>query len=338
MAQNNIPNTVEEQLAALDRLGGLDALGTPKTDNMYHAGWAWAVHRFTTPSWWQAISAAPATRWQSPGRGASARTTRCAASSITSTTSHRTIYEVLDVPHPDVVNGHQQQPMDGVSLAYTFDHPDEPTRKTVQYFENAASRGIYSDGWFACAFGPFVPWDTPSTAQRLANWDANTEPWELYHLAEDFSQAHDLATAHPDKLEELKALFKEVSQDNLGWPIGAGLWLRIHPEDRIASPYTKWHFDETTTRMPEFTAPGLGGTQAARIPLAGEGRPMSLRSDVFCGVATPKRPSSCTSHVADPRCVRAHQDSRPLRPAGHRGTRMDRRGPGSMPACRRAGS
>lgn len=42
------------------------------------------------------------------------------------------------------------------------------------------------------------------------------------------------------------------------WPIGAGLWLRIHPEDRIASPYTKWRFDTATTRMPEFTAPGLG--------------------------------------------------------------------------------
>ena len=42
LAQNQIPNTVEQQLAALDRIGGLDALGAPKTDNMYHAGWAWA--------------------------------------------------------------------------------------------------------------------------------------------------------------------------------------------------------------------------------------------------------------------------------------------------------
>ncbi len=94
--------------------------------------------------------------------------------------------------------------MDGVSLAYTFDRSDEPTRKKVQYFENSASRGIYSDGWFACAFGPFVPWDTPSTAQRLATWDANTEPWELYHLHEDFSQANDLAAVHPDKLERVE--------------------------------------------------------------------------------------------------------------------------------------
>ena len=259
LAQNNIPNTVEEQLAALDRLGGLDALGTPKTDNMYHAGWAWAG---STPFHHTKLVASHFGGTRNPMAVAWPR--HIAPDGSMRNQFHHvndiapTIYEVLGVPHPDVVNGHEQKPLDGVSLAYTFDHPDEATRKTVQYFENAASRGIYSDGWFACAFGPFVPWDTPSTAKRLANWDANTEPWELYHLAEDFSQAHDLATAHPDKLEELKALFKEVSQDNLVWPIGAGLWLRIHPEDRIASPYTKWRFDKTITRMPEFTAPGLG--------------------------------------------------------------------------------
>lgn len=199
LAQNNIPVTVDEQLAALERLGGFAALGTPKTDNMYHG-----------------------------------------------------------VPHPDVVDGQRQKPIDGISLAYTFDGPNEATRKKVQYFENSASRGIYSDGWFACAFGPFVPWDTPGTAQRLADWDATTEPWELYHLDEDFSQANDLAAVQPNRLDELKALFKEVSKDNLVWPIGAGLWLRIHPEDRVSSPYTRWRFNGECTRMPEFTAPGLG--------------------------------------------------------------------------------
>jgi len=98
----------------------------------------------------------------------------------------------------------------------------------------------------------------------LANWDPSKEDWELYNINKDFSQANDLAKAHPKKLEELKKLFlkklfKEVSRDNLVWPIGAGLWLRIHPEDRIKSPYTKWRFDGSTTRMPEFTALAWGG-------------------------------------------------------------------------------
>ena len=259
LAQNNIPTTVEEQLAALDRLGGLDALGTPKTDNMYHAGWAWAGntpfhHTKLVASHFGGTRNPMAVAW--PRRITPDKAMRSQFHHVNDIVP--TLYEIIGIPHPGIVDGHEQKPMDGVSLAYTFDNPDEPTRKKVQYFENSASRGIYSDGWFACAFGPFVPWDTPSTARRLASWDANTEPWELYHLHEDFSQANDLATVHPDKLEQLKTLFKEVSKDNLVWPIGAGLWLRIHPEDRIASPYTRWRFDESCTRMPEFTAPGLG--------------------------------------------------------------------------------
>ena len=178
-----------------------------------------------------------------------------------------TIYEILGITAPEVVDGHEQKPLDGTSLAYTFDHADEPGRKSVQYFENSASRGIYQDGWYACAFGPFVPWDTASTAQRMAAWNAETEPWELYYLPEDFSQANDLAAAQPEKLAELKDLFKEVSRDNLVWPVGAGLWLRAHPEDRISSPYTRWRFDTACTRMPEFTAPGLG-RQDSRVEIA----------------------------------------------------------------------
>jgi arylsulfatase len=92
----------------------------------------------------------------------------------------------------------------------------------------------------------------------LAAWKPDEDVWELYHIEKDFSQANDLAKVHPEKLEELKALFKEVSHDNLVWPIGGGSWTRTHPEDRIATPYTRWRFDGSTTRMPEFTAPGLG--------------------------------------------------------------------------------
>ena len=101
----------------------------------------------------------------------------------------------------------------------------------------------------------------------MAAWNAETEPWELYYLPEDFSQANDLAADQAEKLAELKDLFKEVSRDNLVWPIGAGLWLRTHPEDRISSPYTRWRFDTSCTRMPEFTAPGLG-RQDSRVEIA----------------------------------------------------------------------
>jgi len=259
LAQNGIPNTVAEQLAALDKLGGLSVLGSPRTDNMYHAGWAWAGntpfhHTKLVASHFGGTRNAMAVAW--PSRIAPDRRLRSQFHHVNDVVP--TIYEAIGIPAPDRVDGFDQKPIDGTSFLYTFDDAAAPGRKTVQYFENNASRGIYAEGWYACAFGPFVPWDTPSTAQRLKGWDMATEPWELYDLRSDFSQARDLATTQPAKVEELKALFKEVSRDNLVWPVGAGLWLRLHPEDRIASPYTRWRFDDSVIRMPEFTAPGLG--------------------------------------------------------------------------------
>jgi hypothetical protein len=71
---------------------------------------------------------------------------------------------------------------------------------------------------------------------------------------------HDLAKERSDKLAEMKKLFLAQAKENKVFPIGAGIWLRIHPEDRIKTPYTSWIFDDTTTRMPEFTAPAIGNT------------------------------------------------------------------------------
>jgi arylsulfatase len=167
-----------------------------------------------------------------------------------------TIYEVLGITPPEVVNGLPQDPIDGVSMAYSFADPNAPDPKTEQYFENSGSRALYKDGWVAAAFGPLTPWATGGV--DYAAWDANADRWELYNVAEDFSEAQDLAAAEPERLEAMKARFLEVAEANKVFPVGAGLWLRIHPEDRVATPYTYWVFDTTTTRMPEFTAPGLG--------------------------------------------------------------------------------
>jgi hypothetical protein len=90
----------------------------------------------------------------------------------------------------------------------------------------------------------------------LATWDANQDVWELYNLTADFSQAENLAATEPKRLAEMQSLFLVEAKENKVFPIGAGIWLRLHPEDRIKTPYTSWRFDATTTRMPEFTAPG----------------------------------------------------------------------------------
>jgi len=259
LAQNNIENTVEQQIAALDRIGGLDVLGSSRTDNMYHAGWAWAG---STPFRGTKLLAAyfGGTRnpmvisW--PGHIVHDGKMREQFHHVVDIVP--TLYDILHITPPKVVNGYEQMPIDGVSLAYTFDHPDAPTEKSVQFFDNNGSRGIYSDGWFAGTKGPFIPWDSAASSKRLATWDSAADPWELYDLRTDFSQAHDVAAANPEKLEAMKAQFLEVAGERKDFPIGAGNWTRLHPEDRVATPYNEWTFGPNINRMPEFTAPGVG--------------------------------------------------------------------------------
>jgi arylsulfatase len=257
LAQNQIPNTIEQQLAALNKIGGLDALGGPKVDNIYHAGWAWAGD---TPFQYTKLIASHfgGTRnplvisW--PARIKPDKTPRLQFHHVNDIVP--TIYNILGIKPPRVVDGFEQDPIDGVSMAYTFAEARAPGRKPIQYFDNNGSRGIYQDGWYACTFGPLTPWLTVSPG--LATWDSSKDVWELYNLNTDFSQADNLAAKEPKRLEEMKALFLKEANENKVFPIGAGIWLRIHPEDRVKTPYTNWQFDSTTTRMPEFTAPGLG--------------------------------------------------------------------------------
>jgi arylsulfatase len=257
LAQNQIPNTIAQQINALDGLGGLKALGGPLTDNIYHASWAWAG---STPFRSTKLVAAHfgGTRnplvvsW--PKQIKADKTPRSQFYHVNDIVP--TLYEVIGIKAPREVNGFPQDPIDGVSMAASFTDAKAPENKHVQYFDNNGSDGIYQDGWYACTFGPLSPWLNAQSG--LDHWDSSKAEWELYDLTKDFSQMHNLAKEHPEKVEVMKKLFLAQAQENKVFPIGAGIWLRIHPEDRIMSPYTNWVFDETTTRMPEFTAPALG--------------------------------------------------------------------------------
>ncbi len=259
LAQNNIPNTVEQQLAALDEVGGLPALGGPKVDNMYHAGWAWAG---STPFRSTKLVAAHFGGTRNPmvvswPKGIQPdRRPRPQFHHVNDIAP--TIYDLLGIRHPEEVNGIRQDPIDGMSMTYAFGDASAVSPKKTQYFENNGSRGVYHDGWFACAFGPFLPWDTPASLGRLRTWDAHQDAWELYDLEQDFSQARDLAGQEPERLAQLQELFLAEAKANKVLPIGGGLWTRYHPEDRIGTPYSSWRFDANTRRMPEFTAPPIG--------------------------------------------------------------------------------
>ena len=126
-----------------------------------------------------------------------------------------TLYDILGIKAPKVVDGFKQDPIDGVSMRYSFANASAPTTKTTQFFDNNGSRGIYHDGWFASTFGPLTPWLTVSPG--LATWDSKKDVWELYKLDGDFSQADDLASKEPKRLAEMKEPLSEGGEGQQGF-------------------------------------------------------------------------------------------------------------------------
>lgn len=259
LAQNGIPTTVRQHIDALDELGGLDVLGSPLVDNQYHAAWAWAG---STPYKGMKLLASHlggtrnpmAVRW--PARIAADAAPRDVFLHCNDIVP--TIYEIVGIAPPQVVNGEPQMPLAGASFARTLADRNAPGGKKTQYFEIMGSRGIYHDGWMASARGPRLPW-VPGQPPGIATWTPDNDTWELYHLDEDWSQAHDLAAEQPEKLAQMREMFMVEAARNEVLPVGGGLWVPVyHPELRIAPPYREWEFSGDTVRMPEFCAPALG--------------------------------------------------------------------------------
>ena len=259
LAQNGIPTTIDDHLRTLDELGGLDALGTAKTDNMYHAGWAWAgstPYRSTklVGAHFGGTRQPMAISW--PERIKADATPRAQFHHVIDIAP--TIYEILDITPPKTVNGIPQDEIDGTSMLYTFEDAAADGQVLTQFFDIMGSRGIYHDGWFAGTFGPREPW-TPGVPPGIGTWNPENDVWELYNLEKDWTQANDLAAEMPEKVAELKSLFLVESALNNNLPIGGGLWTPVlRPQDAPSTPYRSWTFRGTMERMPEFTAPKLG--------------------------------------------------------------------------------
>ncbi|MFT4113752.1 arylsulfatase [Silvibacterium sp.] len=133
-----------------------------------------------------------------------------------------TLYQLADIAPPSTHDGVKQLPIEGTSLAYTFDHPNEPSHHHVQYFATSGNRGIYKDGWWA---GDLYheTWENNAALWSGNKQDPDTHPWELYNLNEDYSQAHNLAATHPEKLKELQALFAQEAERNHVYPLLPGV-------------------------------------------------------------------------------------------------------------------
>ncbi len=218
----------EQQLKLIEEYGGLEALGGDHTAPHIAAAWA---HAFNTPFKWgkQSASHLGGTRdpmvvsW--PSRVKPDSTPRAQFTHVIDIGP--TILEAAGIPEPDTVDGIAQEPMDGTSFLYSLDDAAAPERHTTQYFEMFSSRAMYDDGWWAASRPDRLPWDlSPQTLAKFGpdtDWDADRDVgWELYDLTADFSQAHDVAAEHPEKVKELQDLWWKEAERNRVLPLMAG--------------------------------------------------------------------------------------------------------------------
>jgi arylsulfatase len=224
---NGLVLDAEEQFAMIEKYGGVEELGGFHTAPHFSAAWA---HANNAPFQWgkQMASHLGGTRdpmviaW--PRRIAGGGDLRTQFTHCIDVVP--TVLEVIGLPVPTVVDGIEQEPMDGTSFAYTFDAPEAEEQHTVQYFEMYGSRAIYKDGWWACTKLDKMPWDfSPATLARFgpgSGWDPGQDRWELYYLPDDFSQVHDLAEEHPEKVAELVELFWAEAERNRVLPLLGG--------------------------------------------------------------------------------------------------------------------
>jgi arylsulfatase len=255
-AQNGIPTTIAEHIEVMEDLGGLKAIGGPRMDNMYHAGWAWAgdsPFRYTklVAADWGGTRTPMVASW--PARIKPDATPRSQFTHVNDVVP--TIYDILGITPPKVVDGHEQDPIDGVSFAASFVDPDAPESSKPQYFEIMGSRGVYHDGWMASTFGPRTPWNADLSG--LMGWNPADDQWQLFDTRRDYSLARDVAADYPEKLAEMKALFLEQAQDNKVLPVGGGLYMGLNPQEMKRTANTEWTFFDGITRIPESQAPNV---------------------------------------------------------------------------------
>ncbi|WNZ27052.1 arylsulfatase [Leptolyngbya sp. NK1-12] len=245
---NGVPENPQQVLDALADLG------SPKTFNHFHAAWAWAVN---TPFQWtkQVASHFGGTRdplviaWGDRIRDRGGLRTQF----------HHvidiapTILEATGITAPTVVNGVEQQPIEGTSLVYTFDHPQAASRRTTQYFEMFGHRAIYDKGWVAAARRGRLPWETVSATTF------DQDPWELYNITKDFSEAQNLAQQNPAKLQQLQQLFLSEARKYKVLPLDDRILNRFDVSSRPSFTAGRTHFTyyPGAVGIPEGSAPDI---------------------------------------------------------------------------------
>ncbi len=223
-----LPDTLEENKAAIDLLGG------PWTHNHYPAGWAQAgntpLKMYKKFTFGGGIRAPLIVHW--PAGIAAAGEIRHPFQHVIDIAP--TVLDLAGVPAPTVFRGLEQLPLHGTSLAYSFAPPDDAASagRETQYFEMGGQRGIYHQGWKA-------------VTRHQSGDPYERDRWELYYLPDDYSETRDLAEAEPARLATLVALWWEEARRNGVLPLDDRAQARAFARD-----------PETTARRRFVMLPG----------------------------------------------------------------------------------
>jgi arylsulfatase A-like enzyme len=252
---NNAPEPLEDSVKAIDEIGA------PSTFNHYPWGWTWAgntpLRRWKRETYRGGASDPFLVHW---AKGIES------AGEVRSQYAHiidivPTLLDVLAVEPPSTVRGVTQSPIQGIGFAYTFDDATAPSRHSTQYFEMLGHRAIDHDGWRAVC-----PWPGPSFAEadqpfgapisREALGELDAHHWELYHVAEDLAENHNLADANKDKLIEMITLwYVEAGKYNVLPIDGSGVQRLMAERPEISETRTTYIYRPGTQTVPFFVGP-----------------------------------------------------------------------------------
>ncbi len=241
-----------------DQMKFYDAWGSPETTPHMSVAWSWA---FDTPFKWtkQVASHFGGTRqgmvmaWPNVIKD---------AGGIRTQFHHLidivpTILEAAGVEAPVMVDGVAQKPIEGVSMTYTWDkaNANAPSTRTTQYFEMFGNRAIYHDGWVATTTPPNAPW-----FMGVGKFPdvVNGYNWELYHIAEDYSENDDLAKINPDKLRELQELFLVEASKYQVFPLDNSILPRIlAAKPSYTAGLTEFNYKTPLSGIPNSASPNI---------------------------------------------------------------------------------
>ncbi len=232
--------------------------GTDKTYPHMAVGWSWA---FDTPFKWtkQVASHFGGTRqglaisW--PGHIKDLGGIRSQFHHVIDIVP--TLLEITGIQAPATVDGIEQKPIEGVSMVYTFDQANArvASRHDTQYFEMVGNRAIYHDGWIASTTPFAPPWDL---ATGVLPEVVNGYKWELYNIAEDYSQNNDLAAKNPEKLKEMQALFAVEARKYNVFPLdNTGFSRLLTPRPSAVAGRTVFTYTGVNSGIPLGSAPSI---------------------------------------------------------------------------------